>query len=331
MFRKLLEVQKRRSAASEARPDRGFTLLELLIAVLISGLVVSGLLYLVTELLRLDNRETALEEVQRDTQRAMNYIADELREAVYVYGTPGAVVDSTTGVGAALPSGSVPILAFWKITPVDDFPASCSSFTDEAKERDCNALKVRRAAYELVVYSQIPGPAASWEGQSRISRYVLRQYQNSATLVTTPGYVDPTLSDSDFQSWEKDSSASLPSSPAGSAVLVDYIDSIGSFADTTVPRVDCQALIPGSDLNEYIVSPSDAPDDSSFFACVRNPSEVAQEDGRTSRSNQDVYLFLRGDASARSSSLNPASEASRAPTLQTQVLIRGVINKEPTN
>ncbi len=108
--------QYRLLSALKKCEEKGFTLLELLIAMIISGMVVSGLLYLVVELLRIDNRETALEEVQRDTRRAMNYIADDLREAVYVYSTPATVTaSSTTGVQSALPSGSIPVLAFWRI------------------------------------------------------------------------------------------------------------------------------------------------------------------------------------------------------------------------
>ena len=308
--------------------------MELLIAALISGLVVSGLLYLVVELVRIDNRETALEEVQRDTRRAMNYIADELREAVYVYGTPGTlaapntVANSTTGVGSALPNGSIPVLAFWKVTPISqgEMPADCSTtFTDQADQNNCRTLKVRRASYDLVVYSLLPGPAEPWEGKARISRYVLKQYTDPSTLSETPGYIDPSLNDSSFESWVKDAGESLPSSPSGSAVLVDYVNGIG----TAGAPVDCQALIPGSAAGEYMASPTGVLDDSSFFACVRDPGTTVQLDGRTSRSNQDVYIFLQGDASARARGLSPASSTSTSPILQTQVLVRGVINKEP--
>ncbi|MEL6359423.1 MAG: hypothetical protein AAFQ01_05735, partial [Bacteroidota bacterium] len=56
-----------------------------------------------------------------------------------------------------------------------------------------------------------------------------------------------------------------------------------------------------------------------------------QQDLQIARSNQDVYIFVRGDASARSASVSPASDVSRSPMLQTQVLIRGVVNKNPTD
>ncbi|MGC1309708.1 MAG: prepilin-type N-terminal cleavage/methylation domain-containing protein [Phormidesmis sp.] len=308
--------------------NKGFTLLELLVAVVISGMVVSGLLYLVVELLRIDNRETALEEVQRDTQRAMNYIADELRQAVYVYSTPTTVAGSTTttGVGSALPTGSIPILAFWKVSPIsqDDMPGVCSTTfsSDPVKEDACDTLKIRRASYDLVVYSQIPGATEPWEGQSRISRYVLKQYKNIATLEETDGYINPGLQVSSFEGWQRDITETLPT--GGSAVLVDYVDKIV----TSGTPVNCDALAgsPG-----YLPSPPTAVEDTSFFACIRDTNSTVQQDLQFARSNQDIYLFLRGDASARSSSVSPASDISRSPMLQTQVLIRGVINKNPTD
>lgn len=339
MFKAALQLwQYRLLLAFKRSSIKGFTLLELLIAVTISSIVVSGLLYLVVELLRIDSRETALEEVQRDTQRAMNYMVDELREAVYVYSTPGTITtpntiaNSVTGVGAALPSGSVPILAFWKASPISagNMPSGACSTTfsgSAAKISACEALKIRRASYDLVVYSQISGPARPWKGKSRIVRYVLKQYEDARTLQETIGYVNPGIDrftvDS-FKDWVK-GAGTLPSNR--SAVLVDYIDA----RLTTGTPIDCNALTgsPG-----YLSSPPNAVTGTSFFACIRDTdtqSDDRQREGQFSRSNQDVYLFLRGDASVRSSSLSPASDASRSPTLQTQVLIRGIINKSPTN
>ncbi|MEL6358556.1 MAG: prepilin-type N-terminal cleavage/methylation domain-containing protein [Bacteroidota bacterium] len=320
--------QRKVISSVKSTDDGGFTLLELLVAVIISGLVVSGLLYLVVELLRIDNRETALEEVQRDTRRAMNYMADDLREAVYVYSTPTTVTSTAiTGVGSALPTGATPILAFWRIQPIsqDQMPGVCSTAFTGTAEDTCDALKIRRSAYELVVYSQHQGPTAPWEGPSRISRYSLSQYEDASQLIETPGYVDPGLQLSSFEGWEADTAD--PVQPGGAAVLVDYIDKIGTSSNA----VKCEDWIPDSNPGDYFLSPPGAPEDSSFFACVRDTDSETQQDLQIARSNQDVYIFLRGDASARSASIAPASEISRSPMLQTQVLIRGVVNKNPTD
>ena len=321
------------------RRNSGFTLMELLVAIVMSSMVVSGLLYLVVELLRIDNRETALEEVQRDTQRAMNYMADELREAVYVYqGQQLAdVTASGTGVGDALPAGSTPVLAFWKVSPISEnqMPtADCdTAFPGAAniqRNRACLALRIRRASYNLVVYSQINGASDPWVGQSRISRYVLSQYADVSTVTQNPGYVDPGLQATSFEGWQTLPLLPGEELPRTSSVLVDHIAGAGASANP----VDCQALTLSGSPNDYVLSPPNAPEDSSFFACIRDPNSittVTQAGVSTSRSNQDVYLFLRGDTSGRSTSTSPASATSRSPMLQTQVLVRGLINKDPND
>ena len=296
--------------------------MELLIAAAISSLVVSGLLFLVVELLRIDNREIALEEVQRDTQRALNYIADDLSEAVYVYKNPATVTNLATGVGAALPSGGTPILAFWKVNPITtDLPPDCSNtrFPLEAKRNECNALMIRRGSYDLVVYSQINGPAGSWKGKTRISRYMLQQYSNPKTLTKNPGYANPSSAGSSFNNWKTAPDETVTGS---SQVLVDYVAGLGTSSNS----INCGDWIP-HDAASYVSSQPTAKADTSFFACIRDANDT--DEG--ARFNQDVYLFLKGDASGRSSSLSPASEASRSPTLQTQVLVRGIINKSPTD
>ena len=65
--------------------------MELLIAMVISSIVTSGLLYLVIEIMQVDRREASLDQVQRDMQRAINYIGDDLQEALYVYSDPAGI------------------------------------------------------------------------------------------------------------------------------------------------------------------------------------------------------------------------------------------------
>ena len=131
------------------RSDRGgFTLIELLVSMIISSLVVSGLLYLVVEILGVNQRDASRSDTQRDLQMAMDYIARDVREATYVYGvTQATKADGTldakesclyaysdalvrgqsgkcTGLLRFLPpalivddpikGGNYPVLAFWK-------------------------------------------------------------------------------------------------------------------------------------------------------------------------------------------------------------------------
>lgn len=314
--------------------SQGFTLMELLIAVIISGLVVSGLLFIVVELLRIDNRETALEEVQRDTQRAMNYIADDLREAVYVYTDPSDVVSVATTTGIELPIDFNPVLAFWKVRHITrdeqgDIPVDCdAAFSTPAlseKRSECDILKIRRATYDLVIYSQITGASDPWKGQSRITRFVMEQYNDFSTLTWNTGYNPPSNT---FNPWQR--KIGDPSPTNNSVVLTDYI-SVPSTppGSTAPPAVNCaNDNFAGS--AGYQLSPTSATVDDGFFVCVRDVN-VPDANNVLARSNQDVFLFLKGDVSGRSSSVSPASRASRAPALKTQVLIHGVLNKNPTD
>lgn len=146
---------------------RGFTLIELLVAILISGLIVSGLLYLVVEVLGINQRDSSRSDTQRDMQMAMDYITRDLREAFYVYGTqvegePGSETIQSclanradaaargakgqcTGLLAYLPDhlvpadkSNIPVLAFWKPEPL---PAAVAKYCIDNKG-DIGIVKV---------------------------------------------------------------------------------------------------------------------------------------------------------------------------------------------
>jgi prepilin-type N-terminal cleavage/methylation domain-containing protein len=211
---------------------RGFTLIELLVAILISGLIVSGLLYLVVEVLGINQKDAARSDTQRDMQMAMDYITRDLREAFYVYGTEveGPSVESClenradaatrgaaskcTGLLASLPAhlrsaNNVPVLAFWKPEPLpDSVNAYCK--TNVAKigivERDSSGVPqenpvdrvpcVAQRMYTLVVYSlNTDNTDSIWKGRARIKRYALPHFAESASNTKKPGWVAPVASD----------------------------------------------------------------------------------------------------------------------------------------
>jgi hypothetical protein len=247
-------------------------------------------------------------------KRALDYISRDASEAVYVYDTPG---DVTTQLDD-LPTGT-PILAFWRLDPVDisDIPATCSGTT----KNECEALKIRHNTYTLVVYLQeTNAPGDIWEGPSRIIRYELPKYSRLSDLTQTPGYVDPTLphpaADTDdtyephgFTTWF---SAKSENTRGSSAVLTDFVDG-DTTGTTTCPTAD------------YTRTPATS---DSFFACVRS-GEITV-DAVTSRTNQSLVLFLTGNAdNGNTAALGLASDSSRTPTLESEVFIRGVLEKAP--
>ena len=337
--------------AQRQRPS-GFTLLELLISLVIASLVMGGLLFIVVQLTTMDKREANLDQVQRDMNRAMAFIADDLQEAVYVYpGTATAADDGRPNNGLSeiaaqlapdpnFPKASdeVPILAFWRIDPIKDgFPACASTTTTPAQKvikQQCDALRIRQAAYTLVVYVQKNNNGGSnWPGQSRIIRYELPKYADSipTDLTTRAGYRDPTNSTdpkASFEKWERDGT------PAGSQnVLVDYVQApklSPAVALTRAPLSDtggaCRSygVVGGNPL--YSVVPSDATvtTNNTFFGCVRNP-DIGGVIG--TRGGQDVYVFLRGNVQSVKGGVRGYSNETSLPILETQVMVKGVVNK----
>lgn len=335
---------------------RGFTLMELLVSIVISSIVVSGLLYLVNEVIRVDRREASLENVQRDMQRAMDYMTDELREAVFVYPDP-TVVTSRMTTNPGFPPG-VPILAFWKPEFLSSTESGrlnsvpCDTLAAPLKAQ-CQAVKLRQSYYSLVVYFTSPNTATdpNWKGQAKIARYTLPQYRKSAFATTTTlgaqtlGYKDP---NNDFINWFPTPSVNIG---GDWDVLVDYVDSPTSSQvqlaldpldpldppnpATTTPA--CSEFITSatdiaSATTAYQRSPQPAassPQSKSFVACISTPGDVA------TGNNQEVAILLRGNAKTaaqESAAPTPAGSGpsqSSLPTLKSRVLIRGAANKNP--
>ena len=323
----------------------------------VASIVVSGLLFLVVDILRIEQRETRLDQVQQDSQRALDFIRNDLQEAVYVYPDP-------TALRAALNDPDMPagedILAFWRPVPIDeaDIPADIATCTGSGIAlADCEELLTRRAAYSLVMYIHAPDQAGDvWDGLSRLVRYELPRYEKvGGNLQQRAGYVDPsgvsatTSQINDFEGW-------APSAAVDGRddVLVDYISvPIDTSSSGSPTALDCDALTGTTGL--YDLSPPDAAAvtaggntvSTGFFACVRDPNpdlselteidQRAQASGANFRSGQDVYLFLRGDASRSAgddivdSPLNSTRPRSRLPVLTTQVLVRGVVDRGGSN
>lgn len=282
--------------------QKGFTLTELLIAIVVSSIIIATLLYLVVELLMINRREDVLTQTQQDMRRAIDYITRDVSEAIYVYATPQLVEDELDD----LPVGD-PILAFWRLAPVDTSDLDCSRFTDTQLE-ECTALRVRQNTYNLVVYIQQENNGNSlWRGPSRIVRYELPKYQNAANLanlVQTPTYDDPSQRTNSFETWTARAGTRTGYSPP---VLVDYVDAINDVElDASKCPLGYGAATETSD---------------SFYACLPTDAGVVDR-------NQSLRVYLRGNASD-ALSMATFNDAGKLPALESEVLVRGVIGKTP--
>ncbi|MBW4690153.1 MAG: prepilin-type N-terminal cleavage/methylation domain-containing protein [Lyngbya sp. HA4199-MV5] len=360
---------KRFWAAYRKRQQAGFTLIELLVAMFIGGIITVTLLALVVQLVDVNQRDSARSETQRDMQAAMNYISQELREAVFVY--DGRCLQGTATITAAnyttecpgllsyIPPGlstastaytPIPVLAFWRADPLPQgLLAACSNNSGALDDATLPAAVqgvpcLSGRTYTLVVYTLFNDTSTSdiWPGRARLVRYQLAQFASSATsgTQTNTGYVDPLSSpNSSFQQWP----FQLTTDAGGGTVVANAQTSaggrpgdgtLGSNSAVLVDYVDdgLLAVTPVCAANSNITPFNPNPNIRSFYACIRGKTygAVDTEQGV----NQEVQLFLAGNVQGRPgfplrTDLPSGAIESQAFPLQTRVLTRGIINKSP--
>jgi prepilin-type N-terminal cleavage/methylation domain-containing protein len=221
---RLINGLKRFLSPAGSRRVAGFTLIELLVSILIGAIIAVSLLSLVVDLNRTNQLDTARTETQRDIQAAMNYISQELREAIFIYdGTclqglpftaanfrqscPGIVNHIPPGMSSTSQTNPItPILAFWRTDPL---PAvllercRANSTTVGLPNSPVNGIPcVSGRTYTLVVYALVDDKNANdiWQGKGRLVRYQLSQFDSDGR--PTSGYVDPLgVSDATFFQW----------------------------------------------------------------------------------------------------------------------------------
>lgn len=311
--------RSQQKGSGSAQKTKGFTLIELLVAIILAALVITPLLGFMVNLLATDRKEQAKSTTGQDLQSALDYIARELEQAVYIYDGQGLQGTGDTGIDDNLTIDGQPLLAFWKRKrlprAVDkNFEAKgklCSTTSEADKERECNDYFV----YSLVVYSLIQGEDndQTWSNAARIARFEIsdgiRDPNDSDNYIVPP--------DPGFQLFERGGGESLEQamnawdgtvqSTVGNqqAVLVDYIDQTSPDDNDAVPVPEddyCLSRL-GLDKNnngvidreedktdkktpEQLKTLPENPESTSFFACVDTERTLAQ-------------VYIRGNALAR--------------------------------
>ncbi|MGA7937189.1 MAG: prepilin-type N-terminal cleavage/methylation domain-containing protein [Kovacikia sp.] len=349
--------------AHRKRPIAGFTLIELLVSMVIGTIITGALLSLVVDLNNTNQKDTARSETQRDMQLAMNYITQDLREAVYVYdgqclqGSGAATTFSTFCPGlvnyipAVMTSNSaagqyIPALAFWRADTLPDAVLQQCRTAATTSQAALDALTAANVpcisgkTYTLVVYAIVVDPQTTannpWQGRARLVRYQFSQFSSSGAA--NPGWVNP-LPDpgTTFQQWpfRSTTSAIQPTfvRPTNSPdVLVDFLDDTNAASLPTNQQPNCQDPSDTSSTAttnpRYVITPTSPTGGvRSFFACIRGKTLTASTLEQSV--NQEVRLVLTGNVAGRSGfPLNTASTTRLFP-LQTRVLVRGSINKLP--
>ena len=195
------------------RASRGFTLIELLVSLLIASIFLLATAMIVVETMRLDREETGRTQVQAELTQAMEYIQQDLAEALYIYndteqpngdGIPDVIQRLYTPGWIRRPDGAIPVVALWKLEPIPQgcyagnptlqqiregratLPAQppAAFLSDQNGRADWETLVSRRGIYTLVVYylrrnynnagNLADGSTTPWEGNARIQRFELR-------------------------------------------------------------------------------------------------------------------------------------------------------------
>jgi type II secretory pathway pseudopilin PulG len=177
LLNSLLKQPRRAKGAS------GFTLIELLVALALTFLIITPLLGLVVSLMSNDRQEQAKVASQQEIQAALDYMAQDLQQAVYIYDATALSKTSPDGINDQIPpyanavggcqrDSCVPVLAFWK-----------RKFLD--REDTINGVKIKdladssrgsdRYVYSLVVYYLIKDNTnGTWSQASRVGRFEVR-------------------------------------------------------------------------------------------------------------------------------------------------------------
>lgn len=342
-LRQLLRLRRSRRSA-------GFTLTELLVSIIIGGIISALLLTLVVQMTDTNQKDASRSETQRDMQAAMDFIVQDLREAVFVYdgvclqgnGTPTAADFKSKCPGivnhipATVATGtSTPILAFWRTDPLPPgLAATCgANFNRLNANPQPAAIQgvpcLSGASYSLVVYAiDTSNTTGLWRGKARLKRFKLSQFTENATTGAnrSPGYVYPLPEpDSQFFQWPyiKQSTNGTISIGNGqtalptdtSQVLVDFVDDGLNNSFPTQPTCIAPATITPLTTNNPIRG---------FYACVRGSSIT---DTTEQGLNQEVQLVLTGNIAGRSGF--PLASSSQLYPIQTRVLARGIVKKTP--
>lgn len=293
----------------------GFTLIELLVAVILAFLILAPLLGFMINIMDTDRREQAKASSEQELKAAIDYMAEDLRQAVYIYDQAGLTSISaqlppvkTTAGGCDDTTTCQPVLVFWKREQKRNVIRIGSSGTCPADDDKCDDAFV----YSLVGYYLITGnnPNKTWSGVSRIARFEISDGVpnafNTADKTVDGGFnsLSTVLNSGTgtiperMKRWVK--AGSNYNVNFGDTVLIDYID---KRASSTPGEITCAA-------NEQQV-PANLNVNNSFYACVNSTPP-----------NNRARIYIRGNALARlrknNNSYNP-SQAAFFPTATIQV------------
>jgi type II secretory pathway component PulJ len=257
----------------------GFTLIELLVAMLLAFLVITPLLGFMINIMDTDRKEQAKINSEEEIKTALDFIARDLQQAVFIYNT-----DGIKEIRKELPkydqkNNYFPVLVFWKRQFIPG-GLTIGSRTDDT------------FVYSLVAYYLIKDNDSTWSKAARIGRFQISngygQTDDDRESTRDRGFQLFDLKDegdlkTKMNKWKKKTDENYTQDILP---LVDYIDQT-PVDTTTNPAPTCS-------VGEPIPKFSDTGDNVAtgdvmtrgFYVCVDSDNTVAE-------------IYLRGNALAR--------------------------------
>ncbi|NEO69640.1 hormogonium polysaccharide secretion pseudopilin HpsC [Moorena sp. SIO3H5] len=287
----------------------GFTLIELLVAMIVAVLIIAPLLRFMITVLDTDRKEQAKATSEQEIQAAMDYIARDLEQAVYIYDDSeihDQIPPDANTVDGCNSDNCTPVLVFWKRKHFDREDVVDGETIGDLTDGNDTFV------YALVAYYLITEENPTWSNIARIGRFEIRDEvidvnSREVGIPASSGFNSFDLSNTTGSSlkeklnqWEK--GAGNYDTPV--QILVDYIDNTAAAEVTP----DCP--------NNYSSVPNEP--NGGFYACVDADKKIAQ-------------VFLRGNALARLKT-NPEdyeyqpNRSSYFPTVTMQIEGRGFLN-----
>ena len=199
LLRLLLKSQHQQNRSRPAQTEKGMTLIELLIGTVMAFLIITPMLSFVVDMLNTDRREQVKSNTEQDIQAAVDFIAQDLSQAIYIYDNSADGVPAlTTGNFIPTPANETPILVFWKRQQLKNSlpitagaaPNTCTDSTPLTGTGACNDSYV----LSLVAYYQVSGGDATWcqpSGGTCPTRIVRRQIQDGLKNPAQSANPDP--------------------------------------------------------------------------------------------------------------------------------------------
>jgi hypothetical protein len=306
LLRLLLKSQHQRNLSGPAQTDKGMTLVELLVGAIMAFLILTPMLAFVVDMLNTDRREQVKSNTEQDIQAAVDFIAQDLSQAIYIYDGKGI-----NDIKAQLPTNDltkIPILVFWKRQQIKNSVPINSNITPNQCSQNagqCNDTYV----LSLVAYYQFKNNEATWCQPSggncptRIARYEIRDgvrkpdpvaadnnlpYYNTADTNPDTQQPDPAfnkkfdLSDPTANVTVKDELGNSKSGATKPQVLVNYIDH--TTPGPTLSPTECQTALGNPTdpkdttkvLDETTLKVTDTEGRNSFYACVDTARNIAR-------------------------------------------------------